>query len=603
MLTIRSVLKHIVVNLDDYFDIMGVLVACKKVYAIAIGNREISQIIKRKFTLEEKIDTDVNGNPMAFYTVFTATQKKHGHYTVLFPDGDISLECSYFNDLLDGAYRLWIIPGMHHIEHKTFRLGVLHGQEITYTVDGRVLRRTAWINGQKHGQEIIYDYETRRIIKDSVYHEGVLHGKQCQYKNNGVIEEFSNYVHGHIVSKYSFDANGWPMSYIEISPETDKIHGEYHEYYSREELAYKGWQSSSIVINNFNIIEGGHYAIKKRGKFADDLPNGEWYVFNTQGKVVTRETYHNGKLDRRESFVNGTLIVRAESYVNDTLISVVKFDPSTGHMISHTAYDYRSGHIISHLKFWPSTTERPMYYPKKSVQRYYNGKKHGYKLQLHTDGKRVSKLSRYANGIKNGLEVTFYCGADISADEVTKSTCGETTLEMAKTYFTRLCRYQNGKMTGWFFNKYPSGNLKLITHLNESGKPTGLYLKFHDNGAINIVCQYIKSGIIGWYREYHADGSVAILAKYTDESNLEGDYLEYYPSGQLKKRLMYSEGSLVLDDGTELVSYHEDGSVKKKITINDGTVILFDDGKQTTFNDISFFENLLTVRPEMLDFV
>lgn len=602
----KVLLRKIIENLTDYFDITNLIYSSAKIIYTVLVNEDIVRLIKSKLRLREVIENDENDQPIVFYSVIDSTGKIHGNYTRLFPTGDSMIECNYVSGMLDGEYRLWIMPDSHCNEEKHYRLNILHGEEVLYTPDGKVTKKTHWKNGVKNGLEETFSIENYRLLEKLTYSNGVLDGDQQYLFPSGGFRELSKYVNGVAKSKVMYDNDGWVVYYIEYSTETGKKHGVYEEYYSRSELygsnlnsrtAWTQKDGDNSFPNNYRKINSLVYPLKKHGHYYQDKMDSAWITYNKYGSPTLLEEYLNGKLHgtRTEFIEKGqiTIISRKSEYQNGELHGyTTAFE--TESIVSITLYTSNSPSCRS--KYWNNNLKSIEFYNK-------NRKVHGLKVHVAMDGKSISKITRYVNGMKNGLEVTYNnVKVGSSATQLSLPEPKLNNLVLSNTEITRFCQYKNGRLTGLYLNIHENGNLKLITELNDLSKPHGLYLKYHDNGEIYIVCNYAKTGIIGWYREYYQNGHPKVVGWYSQSSQLDGNYYEYWDSGQLRKKLIYAEGCLFLDIGTELVSFNENGMIKKKIIITEQGIHVTENDKTTLYIDSSLFENLTMIRPEILDF-
>lgn len=104
----------------------------------------------------------------------------------------------------NGTFKTYRANGKSVEKITNFSNGKLNGEVITFFTDGEVETEKEFKDGEEHGFDRAYHYETRELTRDMNYVDGVLHGKQmqCITSNVGNYTIFSNYKKGKLDGEY-----------------------------------------------------------------------------------------------------------------------------------------------------------------------------------------------------------------------------------------------------------------------------------------------------------------------------------------------------------------------------------------------------------------
>jgi len=253
----------------------------------------------------------------------------------------------YVKNLRQGTWKFWGSDGSKLTRIAKYTNGRLQGIVIQYNENGRVWKNLSYQNGTLHGpykvffdlkSRIISDrghyingeregvwtsyYRSSKIWKRSPYKKGQLHGSYVQYYRNGRVWKTLTYSTSKLQGKYTL--------YSDRSIDAQLLSGQYHNNFRTGKWRY--WYPDGKTVNKIvfykkgaingvttrfypsgrqwvksqykqNELDGFHIEYydnernskKLRGAHKNNIPDGKWTYWNTQGKVVIRRKHKHAK--------------------------------------------------------------------------------------------------------------------------------------------------------------------------------------------------------------------------------------------------------------------------------------------------------------------
>lgn len=172
----------------------------------------------------------------------------------------------------NGVYKSFFFNGASLTE-KFFVDGVENGMRTSYSSDGRVIERTPYVNGLRHGVSFTY-YSTNGSVKSKqTYVNGLREGENLEYYDNGQLRQSASFHNDVLQGKFvMYHDNG--QKYIEDNFEHGLQSGVFRKYDTTGQLVWSqnnkngrhhgvtiyylsnGAALFSVVFDNGKIIYG-----------------------------------------------------------------------------------------------------------------------------------------------------------------------------------------------------------------------------------------------------------------------------------------------------------------------------------------------------------
>lgn len=207
-------------------------------------------------------------------------------YEMYHPNGVLRRKESFDakGDPVDGVITEYYPTGFVKSETRTLN-GQAHGDHIMYREDGSKAFRTSYQHGVRHGESINYDFGGFEITSN--WAEGRLHGLSRERKD-GVTVRLKEYVSGKLVFDEPLpDLIDWHFPICEIKSSLSQFckslleATRYHRAYSKTELTIERvWRLKGHVTNKRNTVPQEH--LKHLTKDELRLSSEDWiYTFQT----------------------------------------------------------------------------------------------------------------------------------------------------------------------------------------------------------------------------------------------------------------------------------------------------------------------------------
>ncbi|VAW71701.1 hypothetical protein MNBD_GAMMA12-25 [hydrothermal vent metagenome] len=223
----------------------------------------------------------------------------HGIVIQYNENGRLWKSISYKNGILDGLYKEYFdIKNKIISTSGNYTNGKRQGIWTYYYSASRVWKRSAYIKGNLHGNHIFY-YPSGRVLKTMTYLANKLHGK---------FEIFSDRKHKSklLTGQYrnNFRTGKWLYWYPDgktankiVYYKKGSINGVSTRYYP----SGRQWVKSQYKKNELNGVYIEYYdnarnSKKLRGAHKNNIPNGKWTYWNSQGKVVASHKQKHAKI-------------------------------------------------------------------------------------------------------------------------------------------------------------------------------------------------------------------------------------------------------------------------------------------------------------------
>lgn len=222
--------------------------------------------------------------------------------------------------------------------------------------------------------------------------------------------------------------------------------------------------------------------VRYTGRFVDDLPVGEFRHYDDEGRLATLQV-HKG--DGRSS--------HAEHF------------HANGAVMASGRYDGRA---------------------KDSTWTY------------HDQEGRLRKVERYANGVLDGVQETYYANGKLAEqDTYVKGKQHGPSLSWFESGTPKIeAGYVNGTAEGTMVFYYPSGKKEIEGRL-VNGDRDGTWLYFNPDGSLQLQVLYRQGVMVkerkenGLFREYFDDDRPMSEVNYRN-GRREGPFVEYHDNGE-----------------------------------------------------------------------
>ncbi len=310
------------------------------------------------------------------------------------------------------------------------------------------------------------------------------------------------------------------VSFEVKSKETD-----FGELVKREGVYYKKFSETPF---SGKVFESYRFSIKK-GKLKKGIKVGEWSLYSNSGQLIQKMNYKNGKLNG-ENYRYGELQIKDSKLLEGFMYekSFYKEDKLEGIFLQCSLYG-----ILSEKSF------------------YKNGKLDGEFLRYHhSKCRNPNKEEKKKFKNKKKTEIYKYCdGSSVLTERILKD---------------------------YVHNKSSKGSMcPDIGFLEEksffkNGNYHGEYIKYHNNGQINIKGQFINDKPVGEFFFYSRSGKNRIKTTYNKMGEKHGEALRYHWENNIVyHKENYKNG---LKDGEQLF-YNNDGQVSNKKIYKDGKLL------------------------------
>lgn len=207
--------------------------------------------------------------------------KKTGQEITFFDNGKTASVYFFIADIENGPFETFFASGL--LESKGFYLNGLLDDSL------------------KHY------YENGQLMYSGNYRQGLKNGRWDYYHSDGLIKMMIDYNRG-IVTKEEF-INGTFTTYFDdgsvAKSETYKNglkNGQFIEYYPNEDQKIIVKEKTTPYDLDELVVETKNHQIKKIVNYTSGKKEGEAKEFESNGKEIKREYYHNGVLSEEKDF-------------------------------------------------------------------------------------------------------------------------------------------------------------------------------------------------------------------------------------------------------------------------------------------------------------
>jgi uncharacterized protein len=526
--------------------------------------------------------------------------KVTGALASYFDNGNVSTQCNYVNDELDGIMK-------------------------TYFYSGSQKSITNYKVGKKEGEEKKF-HSNGSLRSVANYTAGVLNGTYTQYLKSGQVEETEQFVNGKAEGFYkSYHENG--SISVEGQNAKDNGQGIWKYYYDNGKLKEKRNYINDVDQGEHEEYDekgwlSGKYTTKK-GKMI-----GEANYYYDDGKVFSKYVYDNGILKAVKYFDKAGNVL-SSSELKNNIIHVISYNRN-GHKKTHFSYDqkgnlvgpdtifFASGKINQVNQYKNDELNGPSihYYlngNKKSEVNMTDGKMDGYYTSFYTNGKpeyegwkqdgqsqgewhyydergKLSVKYYYLNDDLNGYKEDYlpngqksleqkyhygwlekmiqydYAGQVMATDSFPHASGKYTLLYPGgkvrvqgnyvngdfdgpyKTYFfdgsPETVMYYNKGLKDSIYLSYYYGGVKSNEGHFKNGNKAGLWKLYEEDGKLYSSTPYVNDMINGEKTYYFPNGNKELVSPYKDDE-LDGPVRKYSPEGVLSDQVIFEDGSAV----------------------------------------------------------
>ena len=356
----------------------------------------------------------------------------------------------------------------------------------------------------------------------------------------------------------------------------------------RKEYADKGKtilkREYQVNPNKPQILEGEAItyfntgAIKSKGGYSKNKPNGFWLFY-----------YENGNLQFEVNYVNGIQEGAYKQYFqNGKLAKTGAFEKGkkNGNWVNFYENEQvqSKGLYVNGLRAgtWTAFFENSK---KKSEQFYQNGT--SWYVEFFETG-AIKMEGKMIAGVSDSLWTYYHENGNVKSQGLEKNGLKQ---GQWKTYFESGCLLCEGNFT----NGEPNGNWKYYHEYSDQVASEGNYANaqqdgnwrlFFENGQLQGVGNYQNGN--GTYKEFYENGKLKVAG--TFEKGLQSGEWLYYDEDGIKEGICnYQEGQGSYN------GFYPDGKIKTKGTLEKGrktgTWSLFDKNGNLTGTFVSYQEN------------
>ena len=421
------------------------------------------------------------------------------------------------------------------------RQGKLNGDSFDYDRFGNIESRTGYLNGQSHGYSYYYSdgklktqylYEMGVLVSEEQFHEngklklkqeyldGKKHGPAVEMDNEGKITSHKNYVDGELDGKFStgnvtgiiFNHNFFGIVDLKsndpVSCTADYVDGKL--------------QGLLICIDKNNIT---------RVTVKDEKATQPIFTeYDSLGRKLTETTLHHSSADTKHYYPDGKLLSSSSvSFYEEDIFSRF-YSKKNGETIIYS----ENGEMIKFLSYKNDKLEGKILYKENGVETVvlnvidetffdrlnepYSGTLELYdeKNTLRQSGSVVegrktgewttytnnqrSKTSKYVDGRKSGVEITYFTKTDQNTKQISSNT------------------------------------------VFDDGKKAGEFSRWFDNGQLAESGQYSDDKKTGWWRSYTKNGQIIETGRFDENGEKTGIWDYWFNDGQQKFSKKFKDG-------------------------------------------------------------
>ncbi len=298
-----------------------------------------------------------------YHSAYTQANFKNGFFDGKYQEfkyNKISVEGNYKEGRKDGIFKEYYADGITLKKETPMTDGKTNGVVKSYYANGKIDKEKGFKDGQEHGVEKHYDWQTGECIREHFYEKGLQQGAQK--------------------SRISGSADYWRVE----NYKNGGLHGAYTEHYMNKKP-------------------------RVLGNYENGAKTGKWMYFHENGDTIKIETYNNNMLNGLKVVFSGGKRERAYSYKNDRKNGLcVDFDTYTGKPKWET--NYKDGEKEGKEKCW-ITSSRNSYIETIT---YKNGVKSGPYIAVYQEDKKLSikegtlkEKGQYENNIRVGHWILY----------------------------------------------------------------------------------------------------------------------------------------------------------------------------------------------------
>ncbi len=442
----------------------------------------------------------------------------------------------------------------------------LNGPWIFYDRDGQ---KTSLINYQAGTKEgLSYLYQEGKLSKIDEYHEGKLDGVSRYFFPDSTLKKEVPFEAGKESGQgYEYDpSDGRVITLLEFKNGSLTRKQNVNRYDDQE-------QKQGLWVNFHK-----NRKIAKEGPYLNDLKNGYWKYYTSEGDLIRVEKWVNGELQegaaevakveiKREIYPEtGTLKFKG-AYQNGKPTGVHREYDKEGEVVASTIYDqgiklfegvvdaaglkqgpwkhfYRSGELkaAGSYKDDLKVGQWKYYFRDSTIEQrgnYIRGKADGLWEWFYADGSTLRE-EEYRLGLEDGSSIEYNdTGAVVAKGEYIDG-YKEGKWEYTINDHKEIGSYFEGLRSGNWQHFYLSNGQIRFEGAYENGQPNGTHSYYYDNGQVKRRGNYqggIKEGIWEFF-EKNGERTVTIEYENGEEIRYNGEKIDY---GRRYRRAMKEE--------------------------------------------------------------
>ncbi|WP_300394405.1 hypothetical protein [Fusobacterium sp.] len=247
---------------------------------------------------EEKFDKGGNKlNP----NIDEVEKEKNGEYKLYSPKGNLVLDYNYKDGEFDGIQREYYLDSKDILSEKNYKNGVPIGEHITYYKNGKIETYKRYGDNERREADITYDNTGK---------------KEKYFEKKGDVSFYEDYKNGKLTKKSELYFSG------------DEVVKSYEEtYYDNGNLKNKVVEDKKLLLEKYeNYYENGNLKSVVYERKVKTLPIGKMYYENgnlnsnsyydeTNKKLIYEKYYEDGKLLSKSIYSGKNISDEIEYYI------------------------------------------------------------------------------------------------------------------------------------------------------------------------------------------------------------------------------------------------------------------------------------------------
>lgn len=405
-------------------------------------------------------------------------------------EGNIQLEINYKNGRKQGR-RISYLP--EEIVHDNFAADIKHGFSFVYSLNGKLLRKTPFVNGLEDGMAFSYD-SLGTIIELASYKKGYIIGRER-------INRYDTELREHGPWKWFFDDG--------------KIKADGHFKHGLRNGIFRSYSVEGDLLKIEKYIDG------IRQDDAEELARLEIQRdYYPDGKVKVEATYRKGLAEgiRREFDEDGNVV---KAYIfKDGKIMAEGIITTDGLRQGFWEERYPNGNIKASGNYVDGLRNGKweFFYPDGKIEQSGNYNEKGEaenKWVWYYNSGELMREETYRKGVRDGLLTEFDQNEKVIAQGDFIDGKEEGFWRVITNDFVEEGDFVEGMRQGKWKHFYADGGLAFEGQFIEN-QPNGKHIFYYPNGKKSEEGSYLMGRKNGEWKKWDEDGSLFLVVLYVN---------------------------------------------------------------------------------------